>query len=82
LLELRHPAPQVFDEKLEGGGASIPVAHDGAQSGQHGARLEDPLAQARVVGRPRGRDLEAAVDGAPLLEFASAAEHGRGGERL
>lgn len=52
----------------------MPVIDEGPQPRKHGARLVDPLAQARLVGRARG-DLELAVDGVPLLQLRSASQH-------
>src|SRR5262249_36834031 len=74
-LELLDPAPQVFHQVVGRGSSSSAVAHHGLQPWQHGAGLEDPLAQALVVGRDRDRDLEAAIDDAPILELPSPAEH-------
>src|SRR5499426_3801857 len=75
LFEILDPAFQVFDHDLERGRLTMTVAHDRPQATQSRPGLHDPFAQALVVRRTGDRDLEAAVDGAPLFELPSSAEH-------
>jgi hypothetical protein len=75
VLELLDTPPQVFHDDVPRLRTSVTVAHHGLQPGQHDVRLADPAAQALVVRRASGRDLEAALDDAPLLEPSSPAQH-------
>ena len=74
VLERLDSSSQILYHQVQRVESQMPVIDDGPQPRKHGARLVDPLAQARFVGRARG-DLELAVDGVPLLELPTASQH-------
>jgi hypothetical protein len=74
VLERLDSSSQILYHQVKRVESQMPVIDEGAQPPKHHAGVVDPLAQARLVGRAQ-RDLEVAVDDAPVLELRSASQH-------